>query len=214
MKKEKAFKRYQSFVRKNYIYIIYFQYFTMKSINQKREEKSLLMKDKLREKVERLKDLEKKNYKERKLIMKKLEKMQIKKDELDKIKESKLLKIRTLRNGKFQKNQANKSAIEEFERKRRANILFDEEEKFDRVLSRENKHDSVKLYSRNKTLGDQKYREEKMKFFLKEVNNLKNQSMMKKNDRQKKQIYIAKLRKEEEERKKEEEKRLEALGLA
>ena len=53
-----------------------------------------------------------------------------------------------------------------------------------------------------------------MKYFLKEMNNLKNQSIMKKNDRQKKQIYIAKLRREAEERKKEEEKRLEALGLA
>ncbi len=52
-----------------------------------------------------------------------------------------------------------------------------------------------------------------MKFFLKEMNNLKNQSIMKKNDRQKKQIYINKLRREAEERKKEEEKRLEALGL-
>ena len=45
------------------------------------------------------------------------------------------------------------------------------------------------------------------------MNLLKNQSIMKKNDRQKRQIYIAKLRKEAEERKKEEEKRLEALGL-
>ena len=34
------------------------------------------------------------------------------------------------------------------------------------------------------------------------MNNLKNQSVMKKNDRQKKQIYINKLRREAEERKK------------
>ena len=98
--------------------------------------------------------------------------------------------------------------------KRRDNILFDEEEKFDRALNRENRNDTLRSNSRYKTLGEQKYKEEKMKFFLKEMNNLKNQSIMKKNDRQKKQIYIAKLRREAEERKKEEEKRLEALGLA
>ena len=92
--------------------------------------------------------------------------------------------------------------------------MFDEEEKLDRAFNRENRNDSIKSYSRQKTLGEQRYKEEKMKYFLKEMNNLKNQSIMKKNDRQKKQIYITKLRKEAEERKKEEEKRLEALGLA
>ena len=75
------------------------------------------------------------------------------------------------------------------------------------------KNDSIKSNSRHKTIGLQKSKEEKMKYFLKEMNLLKNQSIMKKNDRQKRQIYIAKLRKEAEERKKEEEKRLEALGL-
>ena len=53
-----------------------------------------------------------------------------------------------------------------------------------------------------------------MKLFLKEMNNLKNQSIMRKNDRQKRQMYLNKLRREAEERKREEEKRLEALGLA
>ena len=110
--------------------------------------------------------------------------------------------------------RSNKSAIEAKERKRRESILFDEEEKFDRALHKENKNDAIKSSSKYKTLGQQKFKEEKMKYFLKEMNNLKNQSIMKKNDRQKKQIYIAKLRREAEERKKEEEKRLEALGLA
>ena len=195
----------------------------MKAINEKREEKSIVMKDKLKEKQERLKELEKKiNYErrllinnyERRLLIKKLERMQAKKNELDKIKEDKLLKIRAMRESKFERLKTNKSVIEQREKKRRDNILFDEEEKFDRALNRENRNDTLRSNSRYKTLGEQKYKEEKMKFFLKEMNNLKNQSIMKKNDRQKKQIYIAKLRREAEERKKEEEKRLEALGLA
>ena len=51
----------------------------MKALNEKREEKSTVMKDKLKEKQERLIELEKKNNLERKLIIKKLEKMQSKK---------------------------------------------------------------------------------------------------------------------------------------
>ncbi len=123
------------------------------------------------------------------------------------------MKIKSSRELKFEKMRTNRSAIELIENKRRQSILIDEEEKFDRALNRENKNDSIKSNSRYKTLGEQKYKDEKMKLFLKEMNNLKNQSIMKKNDRQKKQIYINKLRREAEERKKEEEKRLEALGL-
>ena len=61
----------------------------MKAINEKREEKSIVMKDKLKEKQERLKELEKKSNYERRLLIKKLERMQAKKNELDKIKEDK-----------------------------------------------------------------------------------------------------------------------------
>lgn len=186
----------------------------MKAINEKREEKSVIMKDKLKEKQEKLKELEKKNNHERKLLIKKLEKMQLKKNELDKQKEEKLNKIKTIRDGKFIHVRTNKSAIEEKYKKRRDNILFEEEERFDRALNRETKNDSIKSNSRTRTLGQQKYRDEKMKLFLKEMNNLKNQSIMRKNDRQKRQMYLNKLRREAEERKREEEKRLEALGLA
>ena len=186
----------------------------MKAINEKREEKSVVMKDKLKEKQEKLKELEKKNNHERKLLIKKLEKMQLKKNELDKQKEEKLNKIKTIRDGKFIHVRTNKSAIEEKYKKRRDNILFEEEERFDRALNRETKNDSIKSNSRTRTLGQQKYRDEKLKLFLKEMNNLKNQSIMRKNDRQKRQMYLNKLRREAEERKREEEKRLEALGLA
>ena len=121
------------------------------------------------------------------------------------------MKIKSSRELKFEKMRTNRSAIELIENKRRQNILIDEEEKFDRALNRENKNDSIKSNSRYKTLGEQKYKDEKMKLFLKEMNNLKNQSVMKKNDRQKKQIYINKLRREAEERRREEEKRMEKL---
>ena len=90
----------------------------MKAINEKREEKSIVMKDKLKEKQERLKELEKKSNYERRLLIKKLERMQAKKNELDKIKEDKLLKIRAMRESKFERLKTNKSVIEQREKKR------------------------------------------------------------------------------------------------
>ncbi len=169
------------------------------------------MKDKLAEKQEKLIQLEKQHDKERKLIMKKLETMENKKKALDKIKEENLLRIKTLRNTKFEKTQMNRSMIELKEQERRENILYDEEEKFDRILHKENTYNYKKTYSRFQTIGNQKEKEEKLKNFLKQMNILKSQSIIKKNEKQKRQIYINKLRKEAEERRKEEEKRLEKL---
>ena len=66
-----------------------------------------------------LKELEKKNNRERKLLIKKLERMQEKKNELDKIKEENLMKIKSSRELKFEKMRTNRSAIELIENKRR-----------------------------------------------------------------------------------------------
>ena len=181
----------------------------MKALKQKRKEKSLIMKDKLAEKQEKLIQLEKQHDQERQLIMKKLETIENKKNALDKVKEENLLRIKTLRNNKFEKTKLNRSMIELKEQERRENILYDEENKFDRILNKENRYNSKKLYSRFQTIGYQKEKDEKMKNFLKQMDILKSQSIIKKNDKQKRQIYINKLRKEAEERRKEEEKRLE-----
>jgi hypothetical protein len=53
-----------------------------------------------------------------------------------------------------------------------------------------------------------------MKNFIKQRNILQSQSIIKKNAKQRRQIYIDKLRREAEERRKEEEKRMELLGIA
>lgn len=183
----------------------------MKALNEKRKEKSIIIQDKLKEKKERLKDLEIKNDNERKLIIKKLETMQLKKSEFDKKKEENLMKIKSLRDNKFEKTRYNRSMLELKELEKRRNILNNEENKMDRVLSKENRCNSVKRITRYQSIGYQKEKDQKMKNFLKELSNLKSESIMKKNDRQKRQIYINKLKKDAEERKKEEEKKLEKL---
>ena len=184
----------------------------MKELNQKRKEKSIIIRDKLNEKKEKLIELEKKNDKERKMIMKKIETMELKKRALDKVKEEYLLKLKSMRDNKFEKAKLNKSMIELKEKERRDNILYDEEEKFDRALSKEMKYNSTKTFSRYQTIGYQKEKDKKMKNFLREMNLLQSQSVLKKNQKQKKQIYIDILKKEAEERKKEEEKKMESLG--
>ena len=52
-----------------------------------------------------------------------------------------------------------------------------------------------------------------MKNFLRERHFLQSQSILKKNPKQRKQIYIDILKKEAEKRKKEEEKKMESLGI-
>lgn len=169
------------------------------------------MKDKLAEKQEKLRLLEKMHDKERKMIIKKLETMENKKKMWDKVKEENLLRIKSLRNNKFEKAKMNKSMIDLKEQERRENILYDEEEKFNRVKNKENRCNSMKHYSRYQTIGYQKEKDRKMKDFLKQMDILQSQSIIKKNPKQRRQIYINKLRKEAEERRREEEKRLEKL---
>ena len=171
------------------------------------------MRDKLTEKQEKLKQLEKKNDKERQLIMKKLEKIQLKKLSIDKMKEENLLRLKSIRDTRFEKAKINKSMLEIKEKERIENILFGEEERFDRVLHRENKVDNMKSFSRYQTIGYQKEKDKKMKYYIKQRNLLQNESIIKKTLKQRRQIYINKLKKEAEERRKEEEKRLEQLGL-
>ena len=183
----------------------------MKALNQKRKEKSVIMRDKLAEKQEKLRELEKKHDKERKMIMKKIETMELKKRALDKLKEEHLLRIKSHRDNKLEKAKLNKSMLELKQQERRENILYDEEEKFDRAINKENKCNSMKNISIYQTIGYQKEKDRKIKNFLKQRNLLQSQSIIKKNDKQRRQIYINKLRKEAEERRREEEKRMEKL---
>ena len=183
----------------------------MKAKNERNREKSNQMKEKLVEKQEKIREIEKKNDKDRKLIIKKMESMEKKKIKLDKIKEDNLLKLIAIRNNNLEKTRTNKSILELKAKKKIADILFDEEEKFHRVLGRQHSINNLKSYSQIRVIDAQKEKEKKMKDFLKKMNSLQNSSVMKKTERQKKAIYLNKLKREEEERKKEEEKRLDKL---
>ncbi len=181
----------------------------MKALNEKRRDKSRKFNDKLSEKQERIKELQQQHDKERNKLIKKFENFEKKKNILEKVKEENLFKMKTSRDNKFLKIKLNKSMIELKEKERIENILYDEEEKIYRVLTKDNRCNSMKSLCRNKTIGFQKEREQKIKRFLKAMSALQSQSIIKKSERQRRQIYINKVREEERKRKEEEEKRLE-----
>ena len=67
--------------------------------------------------------------------------------------------------------------------------------------------------SLSKTLENQREKENEMKQFKRIMSGLQDESVIKKTERQKRQLYNEKVKKEKEEKKKEEEKKLEKLGI-
>lgn len=178
----------------------------MKAKKEKLRENSVITNSKLIEKQKKLIELDKLHDKQREEILKKLEKMQMKKEELDKKKDEIFKKIKNIRDKYYQKAQINKSLISEREEIRRENILSEEGEKIDRARDKERRCESMNASSRYRTAKTQKDYNDEIQSYLKARNNLQNESILKLTEKQKKQIYLNKLKKEAEERKKEREK--------
>ena len=185
----------------------------MKEKKEKQNEKKMIANDKLQEKQEKLKELEKKNEKNRKKIIKKIETMEKKKILIDQQKENHLQKIKDIRNNHLKETNINKKMISKEEELKRGDILYFENYRFDRALGKDNGNKKRRAISQYRSIAHQIEDQEKMKDFMKVINTLQDDSITKKNDRQKRQMYNEKVRKEREEKRKEDEKRLEKLGL-
>ena len=185
----------------------------MKAKKEKQNEKKQIASDKLQEKQERLKELDKQNEKNRKKIIKKIEVMERKKMILDKEKENFLNKLRDIRNNYLKETNSNKIMLSKEEELRRGDILDFEIYKFDKALGKDSGDQKKRSNSQIRTILNQKEEQEKMKEFMKVINSLQTDSITKKNDKEKRKMYNEKVRKEREEKRKEEEKRLEKLGL-
>lgn len=185
----------------------------MKEKKEKQNEKKQIASDKLEEKKEKLKELDKKNEKNRKKILKKIEVMEKKKLLLDKEKEEYIHKIKDIRNNFLKETNNNKILLSKEEDLRRDDILYFENYKFDKALGKDYGDKKKRANSQYRTIANQKEDEQKMKDFMKELSSLRDESIIKKNDQQKRAMYNEKVRKEREEKRKEEEKKLEKLGL-
>ena len=185
----------------------------MKAKKEKQNEKKQIASDKLQEKQERLKELDIQNENNRKKIIKKIEVMEKKKLLIDKQKENYLQRIKNIRDNYLKETNNNKKMISKEEDLRRDDILYYENYKFDMALGKDNGNKKKRAISQYKTIASQKEDQEKLKDFMKQLSTLQDDSVIKKNDKQKRQMYNEKVRKEREEKRKEEEKRLEKLGL-
>ena len=153
------------------------------------------------------------NEKQRKLIIKKIHKMEKKKLELDKKKDELYQRIKEDMNNHLKEAKDNKNILEKEEDEKREDILDYENYKFNLALEKESTIKTKRANSQYKTLENQKETENRMKEFKKIMNSLQDDSIINKNYKQRRQMYNEKVKKDREEQKREEEKKLEKLGI-
>jgi hypothetical protein len=185
----------------------------MKEKKMRQNEKKQKASEKNEEKKEKLKEIDKQNEKYKKKILKKIEIMEKKKLIIDKEKGEHYQKMRNIRNNYLKETNNNKILISKEEDLRREDILYFENYKFDKALGKDSGNIKKRAGSQYRTIASQKDEEQKMKDFMKAISSLQDESIIKKNDKQKRALYNEKVRKEREEKRKEEEKKLEKLGL-
>lgn len=196
LNEEKTLKKYQAY------------YWLKREQNDKRKEKKRIYKDKIALKKERIEQIEKEHDAKRKAIMRKLKNITKKKEEHDKEKESIIMKNKQIQYEHYEKLQQNQSEILQKQLSKREEILILENEKINRALHKDNGAEIQKTNARIATISDQISFGEEMKEFLKKMNNIMDNSVMKKSKVQKIKMYKDKIRKEEEQRRKEEEEKL------
>ena len=185
----------------------------MKEKKERQKEKKELSNNKLMEKKERLKEIDKQNDNQRKKIIKKIEIMEKKKMEIDKEKDEHLQKLREIRDSRLRETKNNRILLSKEDDEIRRDILDYENYKFEMSLGKYNKNTKKRANSQHNSISRQREEEKKLKNFMKIMNTLQGDSVIKKTDRQKRMMYNEKIKKEKEEKKKEEEKKLEELGL-
>jgi hypothetical protein len=185
----------------------------MKEKRAKLNAKKQLENEKLALKQERLRLLEEQNERQRKNIIKKINKMERKKLELDKKKDEFYQQIKEDMKMKVQGTKANKNSLTKEADAKREEILEYESYVFGLVKNKEAGTASKRAISQSRTIQTQKDDQNRMREFKKIMTTLHEDSVVNKNDKQKRKMYSEKVRKELEEKRNEEEKRLEQAGL-
>ena len=212
-KEEKIMKRYEGYVSNAYLIYYFLQYFIMKAKKAKHNEIRQMSHNKLLEKKEKLKELDIENDNQRKLILKKIQKMEKKKLDHDKEKDKFYKKIKEDLDNHFVEIKNNQQLILKDADEMRQDVLIYENYKFNLALKKDKLNFNKRNQSLSKTLENQREKENEMKQFKRIMSGLQDESVIKKTERQKRQLYNEKVKKEKEEKKKEEEKKLEKLGV-
>lgn len=135
--------------------------------------------------------------------MKKIEKIQNKKIELDKEKEEILQKKKSLREFYLNETKNNKIIISKEQNNRRDDILLVENNKIQKMAKEQLNSLKKNMNSQNKIIANSQVEEQNLKKFLKIINNLQDDSIFTKNEKQKIRIYQRKLKDDKEAKEKE-----------
>ncbi len=162
----------------------------MKEKKLKQNEKKQKENEKMEEKKEKLKEMDRQNEKNKKKILKRIEVMEKKKLIIDKEKGENIQRMRNIRNNFLKETNNNKKMLSKEEDLRRDDILYFENYKFDKALGKDNGDKKKRAISQYRTIANQKEDEQKMKDFMKELSSLQDESIIKKNDKQKRDMYI------------------------
>ena len=189
--KEKEFQKYVTY------------YFLKKGQKQSLSKKKKERTNKLKEKSEKLEELERLNEERRKLIMKKMQKMDKKRSDNIKIKEEKILEDKMRRDAKINCVKMKLKEMEGGEGEKRKDILEYQTEMMNRSLKMNDAMNNKKKFHTESTITNQMAIQSNMMLFMKKLNTLKSQSITKKSIEKRIKIF-KELKRQEAERKKRE----------
>lgn len=185
----------------------------MKDKRQKQKQKAKIIREKLIQKKEHIQNIRKDLEKKRKKLENKIAKTTQKQEIFENKKELNFNKMRRTRNELFKKIRINKKSLEKEEVLRREDILFEENNKIAKLynspIARKTEIDNI--HSKTLILSKEDYLLRKE--FLKKMYKLKAESVSNKSLKERRKLYLDKLRVEAEKRRKEEEEKLEKLQM-
>ncbi len=205
---EKLAKETEEKEFKKYIAFYWLRKAQEKALRQKTKEKNT----KLKEKTERIEELEKENEKKSKELLAKIRKREALKQKFEKEKEERLKEEMRQREEKMRRCNTQKIELMKEQNERRLDILDYQYELIIRGKKRDNMNELKRINASERTVINQMTLEKNLSDFYKRMNLLKNQSIYKKSPEERYKIYKNLKREEAERKKKELEEKLESLN--
>ncbi len=204
---EKLAKETEEKEFKKYIAFYWLRKAQEKALRQKTKEKNT----KLKEKTERIEELEKENEKKSKELLAKIRKREALKQKFEKEKEERLKEEMRQREEKMRRCNTQKIELMKEQNERRLDILDYQYELIIRGKKRDNMNELKRINASERTVINQMTLEKNLSDFYKRMSHLKEQSIYKKTPEQRYKIYRDLKRAEAERKKKELEDKLDKL---
>ena len=204
---EKLAKETEEKEFKKYIAFYWLRKAQEKALRKKTKEKY----DKLKEKTERIEELEKYNEKKGKELIAKIRKREVLKQKYDKEKSDKINEEKKTREEKMRRCNTQKVELLKEQNDRRLDILDYQYELLNRGKKKDNMNEMKRINAGEKTIINQMTLEKNLSDFYRRMNFLKEQSIYRKTPEQRYKIYRDLKRAEAERKKKELEDKLDKL---